>query len=264
MSSDEPLTGSPEEDAQLRAWQRVLDRFVRRYASRGPLTLSLLASFLVMHALTGLYDLLTGSVGPWLAIFGGRSTEALTALGGRDRELVAAGEAWRMVSAGFLHADATHLLFNALAMSGLGRLSEATFGRVRTLAIFLFAVLGGNLLSQMGDANLSIGASGGVFGLMGALVTFGFRRGRAMPPPLKDVYGQGLLKWVGLNLLIGFLLPFVDNRGHIGGLLTGAAMGLVLRDEVFDATKPRTETGTWLLLVVCLAMLAWALAGVVS
>jgi rhomboid protease GluP len=253
---------SPRQRALLRRWQRALDRFAERYASRGPVTVTLLAVFVVLHLATGMVDLVAGRADGWLLVFGARSDVALTLLGGRDKALVAAGDTWRLLSAGFLHGDASHLFFNGLAMAGLGRLSEATFGHVRTLAVFVFAVIGGNLLSQQGDAALSIGASGGVFGVMGALVAFGFRRQQAMPPPLRDLFGKSLLKWIGLNLLIGFLLPFVDNRGHIGGLLTGLCMGWFLHDEVLADPDGRVEQATLGLAAACALLLGWALAGV--
>lgn len=258
----EPMTLTPEQAEQIRRWQSALDKFATRYASRGPLTWTLIGVFIALHLVTGLVDLVAGRSDAWLLVFGARSDIALTLLGGRDRELVAAGELWRLVAAGFLHGDASHLFFNSLAMAGLGRLSEATFGRARTLAVFVFAVLGGNLLSQQGDAALSIGASGGVFGLMGALVAFGFRRRWALPPPVRDVYGRSLLKWIGLNLLIGFALPFVDNRGHIGGLVTGLAMGLVLHDRLLHEAGGRDEQArTFGFVLASALLLSWALFG---
>lgn len=235
-------------------------RFQTFHAAGAPLAWTLVIVCVFLHLVTGVVDFSAGQTDAWGIVFGARSGETLTLLGGRNHDRVAAGEVWRLVSAGFLHGDASHLFFNGLALVGLGRMSEASFGSLRTLWIFLLSVVGGNVLSQLGDAPLSIGASGGVFGLMGALVAFGWTRRAALPPPMREMFGRQLWKWIGLNLVIGFLLPFIDNRGHIGGLVAGALAGLVLHDRLTRQDAPPRVT-TVLLTVACGVLLVAAFGG---
>jgi rhomboid protease GluP len=226
-----PILITREDAVRVRTWRRSQRRFAAQHEARTPVTRGLLAVFVAFHVLTGLSDAARGG-GLWGIVFGARSAEALTRYGGRAKELVAEGDWWRLLSAGLLHGDMAHLAFNAFAWLGLGRLGGAVFGSARMLLVFLLSVLGGNVLSQMGNADLSIGASGGIFGLMGALGAFGWRRGARMPEPLRAVFSRDLWPMVALNLVIGFALPMIDNRGHIGGLITGGLLGLLLDDRV--------------------------------
>jgi membrane associated rhomboid family serine protease len=223
----------------LASWQRAVRRFTHWTERPLVATPVLFASFVVMHLLTGLVDYLDGRVGPWLAIFGARSTAALTLLGARDTALVRDGEVWRLVTCGWLHGDLAHLFFNGMAFLGLGRLCEAVFGPQRLVWLFTSCVLGGAIASQLGGGPLSVGASGGIFGMMGALVAFGLRRRQGMPPGLRDVFVRQLWPWILLNLFIGAMLPFIDQYAHVGGLLTGAAQGLVLGDRITDRGEGR-------------------------
>lgn len=219
---------------RVKQWQRGLRRFAYYYDNPPLVTLGLLTSFLALHLATGFGDYLGGQCDGWGVVFGERSSEILTAFGGRSRVLVWHGQVWRLLTAGFLHADPSHIFFNGLAFWGLGRLAEATFGRARLLLLFLTSVIGGSMLSQLGHAPLSIGASGGVFGIMGALVVFGWRTRRDLPPPIREIFGKRLWPWILLNLLIGAALPMIDQLGHVGGLITGSICGLVLANRVTD------------------------------
>jgi membrane associated rhomboid family serine protease len=130
--------------------------------------------------------------------------------------LVAGGEWWRVLTSGFLHFGPIHLLFNMLALWVIGRDVETALGRGRFLAVYLVSLLGGSaavLLLSPPMANVA-GASGAVFGLMGALAVL-LRRLRV---PLGQV---GTL--IAINLVITFLIPGISVAGHLGGLVVGAA-----------------------------------------
>jgi membrane associated rhomboid family serine protease len=128
---------------------------------------------------------------------------------------VADGEWWRLLTGGFLHFGPIHLLFNMMALWVIGRDVEPALGRGRFLAVYLVSLFGGSaavmLLSSPGS-NVA-GASGAVFGLMGALAVL-LRRLRI---PMGQVGGL-----IAVNLAITFLLPGISVAGHLGGLLTGA------------------------------------------
>lgn len=229
-------------DPLARRQYRNTRRFETGYRLRPPVTRILVTAFVGIHLLTGLFDRAAGRTDSWGVVFGERSTEVLADAGGRVATLVEQGQLWRLWTCGFLHADALHLFFNATAMWGLGRVCEAVFGSVRTLWVFLLAVIGGSVLSQLGGTPASVGASGGIFGLMGALLVFGRRRRQDMDAELRAAFGRRLWPWVILNLAIGVFFPFIDNLGHVGGLVTGALAALLVDDVVTRDTDSPSHT----------------------
>ncbi len=145
---------------------------------------------------------------------------------GLVKPLVWKGEYWRLLTAATLHGIfPLHLYFNAQALYGFGSLVESLSNRAHLAMVFLLAIISGGLLSLffMPDV-ISIGASGGVMGLIGYLAIYGYRRKRQLPPDF--------LKNMLIN--IGFITAFgivayqiIDNFGHLGGLLAGAIYGFV-------------------------------------
>jgi membrane associated rhomboid family serine protease len=153
--------------------------------------------------------------------FGGSRLFEEGALNGPD---VAGGDYWRVVTAGFLHAGFFHLFFNMFSLWILGQLLEPAIGHVRFALIFFVSLLAGSFGALLVDPNtLTVGASGGIFGLMGAAVVV--MRNRGINP-----MESGLGLWIGLNLLITFAVPNISIGGHIGGLIGGALAALVLFD----------------------------------
>lgn len=142
---------------------------------------------------------------------------------------VAAGEWWRIVTSGFLHSrNFLHIAFNAYLLYQLGNMMEPGIGTNRFVAVFFAGLFGGSagaLLLNWGA--LTIGASGAVFGLMGAAMVLMHRRGIN---PMQT--GIGTL--VALNLVITFLVPSVSIGGHLGGLIGGALVALPMRGRTQD------------------------------
>ena len=137
---------------------------------------------------------------------------------------VADGDYWRVVSAGFLHAGFFHLLFNMFSLWILGSLLEPAIGQLRFALIFFVSLLAGSFGALVVDPNsLTVGASGGIFGLMGAAVIV--MRNRGINP-----MESGLGLWIGLNLLITFTVSGISIGGHIGGLIGGSLAAFVLFD----------------------------------
>lgn len=135
---------------------------------------------------------------------------------------IADGEWWRLVTGGFLHASIIHIGFNMYLLWILGGALERYAGAGRFLAIYFSAVLWGSVGALLLSPNSpTIGASGGVFGLMAALYLLERQRGVAL---LGGSIGMLLL----LNLGITFVLPGISIGGHIGGIVGGAAAGFVL------------------------------------
>jgi membrane associated rhomboid family serine protease len=138
---------------------------------------------------------------------------------------VAAGEYYRLVTGGFLHANIIHIAFNMLALYQLGMLLESAFGRTRFLAVYVVSLLAGSLgVVILHPDQLTVGASGAVFGLMG--FAFMAMRARGIDP-----FSTGLGGTIVINLIITFTLSgYISVGGHLGGLVGGALCGYVLTD----------------------------------
>jgi len=139
--------------------------------------------------------------------------------GGGSSQLhgVATGEYYRLLTSAFLHAGLLHIAFNMFALFLIGTQLEQLLGSGRFLTLYLLSALGGNVFGYLlAPANQpSIGASGAVFGLFGALFIVGRRLS-------VDVSQIAVL--IGINLVLTFVVSGIDWRGHIGGLLTGAVL----------------------------------------
>jgi membrane associated rhomboid family serine protease len=128
---------------------------------------------------------------------------------------VAAGDWWRLVTAGFLHYGPLHLVFNMLALWVIGRDVETVLGRTRFLAVYLVSLLGGSAAVMLFSPDAAVaGASGAVFGLMGGLAVV-LRRMRVPP---SQAFGL-----IAVNIVISVVLPGISLAGHLGGLVVGAA-----------------------------------------
>lgn len=163
---------------------------------------------------------------------------------------VAAGEWWRLVTSGFLHYGLIHVGFNMVLLYQLGSMLEPTLGRARFAALYAASLLAGSFgaLLLQPDA-LTAGASGAVYGLMGAAVIGMRRRG-------VDPMQSGLGGLLAINLLLTFVIPGISIGGHLGGLAGGAAASAVL-----FATEQSDAPGRAAGLVGSLALAAATVAG---
>jgi rhomboid protease GluP len=156
------------------------------------------------------------------------TTAASITAGAQINSLIVGGDYWRLLSAMFLHAGLMHLAFNGWALFSVGRDMESLLGSGWFLAIYLLAGLAGNVAYYLLGPNVpSLGASGAIFGLIGAEAAF-FLCNR----PLLGKFGRqrlgNLALMIAINLVFGFTVPGINNFAHLGGLLTGFALGWVL------------------------------------
>ena len=155
---------------------------------------------------------------------GGGLDSSLLDDGSVSRFAVDQGDYWRILTAGFLHTGMIHLLFNMFGLYILGGLLEPAVGRLRFGVIYFVSLLAGSFGALLLEPTApTVGASGAIFGLMGAAVVV--MRNRGVNP-----MESGLGLWIGLNLLITFTIPNISIGGHIGGLLGGALAALILFD----------------------------------
>lgn len=149
------------------------------------------------------------------------------------KALVALGEWYRLITPMFLHAGILHLLLNSYVLFTFGPEVEQAYGSRRFALIYFLSGFTGAVGSYLFSLGTSVGASGAIFGIVGALVAFLYgKRGSAMA----FGYMRNILGFVGLNLAFGFFFPQIDNFAHIGGLLGGLILGYGL--DVTRARKP--------------------------
>ena len=145
------------------------------------------------------------------------SGAALDKLGMTGSYALAQGRWWTLVTAIYLHGGLLHILFNMLWLRSLGMYMEQLYGASRTFLIFTFSGVLGYFLSAVFGIPFTIGASGSIFGLLGALVYYGRRRGGFFGA---QVYQQ-VLSWAVVLFLFGFMMPGVNNIAHAGGFAGG-------------------------------------------
>jgi rhomboid protease GluP len=152
------------------------------------------------------------------------SDSALIAHGALVGVLVRRGEWWRIVTGAFLHGGYLHIGLNMFALYQVGTYVEYVTGPARMLSIYLIAMLGSGLAVTFFQPGVpTVGASGAIFGLFGALVAIGLRMGARG----RSLIGQ-TLPIIIINLIFGFSVPNISNAGHIGGLISGFLAGLIL------------------------------------
>ena len=152
------------------------------------------------------------------------SNRALQALGATGSIFWAHGDWWTLFSAIYLHGGILHILFNVLWIRQLGPAVEELYGPARFFVIFTVAGAVGFLVSNLVGIPLTVGASGSIFGLLGAMVAFGRRRGGAFGTMVLRQYGQ----WALLLFVFGFFMSGVNNVAHLGGFVGGLAAGLIM------------------------------------
>ena len=136
---------------------------------------------------------------------------------------IAQGEWYRLVTSNYLHGDIFHLLFNMYSLYQLGLFVFPAFGVVNFALIYTIGGISGSLLSYFFSPANSLGASGAIFALMGAVLAYYIKNG---------INPSALIPIIALNLIYGFLPNTgIDNYGHIGGLGTGIILGMALSSK---------------------------------
>ncbi len=143
--------------------------------------------------------------------------------------LTAAGEWWRLATAMFLHFGLVHLLFNVWALWVIGGLVERLYGHARFAVIYAVAGVAGGLASMAWNplAN-SAGASGAIFGIIGAQLAFFMRGGHLIPAQVLRAQRNSTLAFIAYAVVFGLVVPGIDNAAHLGGLATGFGLGWML------------------------------------
>jgi rhomboid protease GluP len=143
---------------------------------------------------------------------------------GAKWQVLQTGQWWRLVTAGFLHGGIIHILLNSWVLFDVGAQVEELYGAARMIVIYFAATVFGFYLSSLWSLNLSIGASAGIMGLIGAMIALGVRnRSNPMASAMRAVY----VRYLVYMLVIGFVVRIVDQAAHIGGVIAGFCVAYV-------------------------------------
>jgi len=161
------------------------------------------------------------------------------------------GQWWRTFTSMWLHGGLIHVAANMYCFWSFGPIAERIFGRRRYLAIYVITGLGSSLASLAWHPNLiSVGASGAIFGVSGALFVPFFHKRLKLPQPVMSSMLRSIGMFIVINLLIGASIPFIDNSAHVGGLLVGLILG-----EILVRLAPDAEVDSSLLKVVAASVI---------
>lgn len=157
----------------------------------------------------------------------GRSLTALMMGALYKNFIYGANEWWRLITAGFLHVDFFHILMNMIVLYQAGTIVERVFGKKQMFTIYMVSILSSSLLAlvMMDGGTISLGASGGVFGLMGAIVVYLFSSNLVKVPKVRNQ----ILSTLFANLLIS-LLPGISFWGHLGGFIGGVLIAVAVSE----------------------------------
>jgi membrane associated rhomboid family serine protease len=165
-----------------------------------------------------------------MELAGGSTNEAtMLAFGVKSNFEIDRGEIWRFVTPVFLHIGLLHLAFNSYAIWIVGPQVEKLYGASRFLFLYVLTGIAGVAASYWYHPfDASAGASGAVFGLFGVLLVFSFKYRKSIPTFFSQALGKGILLTIGINLVIGYMIPQVDNSAHLGGLIAGGVLAAII------------------------------------
>ena len=177
----------------------------------------------------------------------------LAKFGANNILLIKNGEIYRLLTCAFLHVGLIHLVVNMYSLRVIGPSVEGLIGKGKFVFIYLISAISASLMSLVFvDSNIvSVGASGAIFGLMGALLYFGYHYRLY----LNDAIKTQIIPVIVFNLLIGFMISGIDNGAHIGGLIGGylATMAIGIKNK----SEKKDMINGWIVLILYLAFLSY-------
>jgi Uncharacterized membrane protein (homolog of Drosophila rhomboid) len=203
--------------------------------SRPYITYALIVINLAMFVLTSLYG-------------GSKNLDVLIKYGAKVNSLIMKGQYWRFITSAFLHGDIAHIAFNMYALYSIGSLTERIYGHSKYIFIYFTAAVAGSICSFIFSTAPSVGASGAIFGLLGAILYLTQKK----PKILSTSFGINVLVVIGFNLIYGFTNAGIDNFAHMGGLIGGylAANAIGLRNESRVSSKKNVILAITLVLLI--------------
>ena len=155
------------------------------------------------------------------------SDEAMVQMGAIVPGLLQRGEFWRLLASLFLHGGWAHWATNSWALYQLGSLYEVLFSSKRFATIYFVSGISAGIASSLYNHGPAVGASGAIFGVLGAFIFSILRSPQYRNQPWTKSLLRQMVFWIVLNMAIGYFVPFIDNVAHMGGLITGLLLGLL-------------------------------------
>jgi len=265
-----PVSDTPPQASQPRT---VVDRETLRFA-RAILNRPHKFTIILLILNFFVFLMMWESAGMNWRAFWALPEHVLTAYGAKLNRLINEnGQWWRFVTPIFIHVNLPHLLINMYCLWIIGPYVEKLYGSAKFLVIWVVTgiagVAGSYLTVINSDAQLgslgrflfktqdvpSAGASGALFGLVGVLFVFGIKFRHELPEGFKRAFGTGMVPLILINLFIGYLgRGFIDNAAHLGGLISGAALALVVQYR--RPGEQATITVSWYVLQFAVMLLA--------
>lgn len=187
-------------------------------------------------------------------IFGNGSTDSYTLIkfGANIDTYTKAGDYYRLITCMFLHIGLFHLICNMYSLYIIGNSVENFFGKWKYLIIYFISGISGSILSLAFSHNTILaGASGAIFGLLGALLYFGYYYRAYLGSAGKNAIIQVIL----INLLIGFMVPGISNAAHIGGLVGGILSAMMV--GVYDKSSKRERINGLILTILYIGFISY-------
>jgi rhomboid protease GluP len=181
----------------------------------------------------GMISIANGAVFIGMAFYSGSvfmpSTEAIILFGAKEPTLVVKGEWWRLITSMFVHIGLIHFAFNTYALKVIGPQVEQVLGGKLFLFVYLITGFVGSLCSSVFNVNISAGASGAIMGLLGTglFIELHIRKQIHQSTGIKPRAGAYMTNAVGI-LIMGLIIPNIDNAAHIGGLISGHLMAQII------------------------------------
>ncbi len=189
------------------------------------------------------------------ALMSGASSPVLLDFGSFYKGLVNQGEWWRFITPNFLHIGLLHILFNSFALYQIGPLTEELYGSTKFIFIYLITGIVAWVASYFFDIR-GAGASGSICGLIGLLAVFGYRQGGSVGKALM----RSMVQWAVMTIIFGFVVG-ANNVAHMGGLISGAALGFLITGEQPTTARTAKVWNGVALLCVALIAISFALVG---
>lgn len=215
----------------LAAWSKGLSEF---FGGRAPVTVAVLIINVIMFAVSVLRSINTGG---GFSLFGGPSGIELYKLGENIPYDVPGWGPWRLIMGTFLHGGLLHIGMNMFVLLDIAPIVEELYGSARFLFLYIACGAGGSLCSTFFGKGPSVGASGAILGIIGALIAVTTKRGGANIQAMRS----RLISWVIMIFAFGFLVRGIDNWGHFGGLVTGFIVGKIFADRQPAPGRERTR-----------------------
>ena len=200
------------------------------------------SGLLIVIAMVFAYEVLTGAF---------LSDQRMVDLGAIVPGLLQRGEYWRLLAAMFLHGGWLHWFLNSWALYQLGTLYETLFGSGRFALIYFVSGICASIASSMYEHGPAVGASGAIFGILGAFIFSLLRSPQYRRQPWTRSLISQLVFWIVVHIAIGFSVKFIDNAAHIAGLITGLLLGFLPHrvpppppgEMVIDVSPPNSPRG---------------------